>query len=70
MLFVVKILPELLNGKTSKNKLRIAANKNKFSILFSFFNALKFLNKKTINKNAIPIVKMAPTIPKSINIST
>ena len=32
--FVVKILPELLKGKTSKKRLIVAPNKNKFAKLF------------------------------------
>ena len=37
-LFVVKILPVLLSGKTSKTKLIVVADKNKLTKLFPFKN--------------------------------
>ena len=68
-LFVEKILPELLKGKTSKIKLIIAANNNKFCKLFTFLNTPYFFTKKTINIDASPKTRTKPTIPKSVSIS-
>ena len=63
-----KILPVLLIGKTAKNKLIVAANKIKFSILFSL-KSFKFFKIKTTNNNAIINVTKIPTIPVSVKIS-
>ena len=68
MLFVVKILPELRIGKSSIDRLTIADNNKKISILFSL-KYFKFLITKNTNKNAINIVMKDPTIPVSVNSS-
>ena len=68
MLNVEKILPVLLMGNTSKNKLIVEANNKKLSAVLPF-NNLKFLKIKIINKPAIISVIKNPIIPVSAKIS-
>ena len=68
MLNVEKILPVLLMGNTSKNKLIVEANNKKLSVVLPF-NSLKFLKMKIMNKDAIISVIKIPTIPVSVKIS-
>ena len=68
MLNVEKILPVLLMGNTSKNKLIVEANNKKLSVVLPF-NSLKFLKIKIMNKDAIISVIKIPTIPVSVKIS-
>ena len=67
-LFVVKILPVLLIGNTSSNKLIVVASKKKFT-WFGRFKEIKFLNKKNINIDPIIMVIIIPKIPRSVKIS-
>ena len=68
MLNVEKILPVLLMGNTSKNKLIVEANNKKLSAVLPF-NNLKFLKIKIINKPATISVIKNPIIPVSAKIS-
>ena len=61
------MLPVVLIGNISKNKLIQHARMKKFSILPPFKN-LKFLKTKVRNKKAIIDIIKNPTIPVSVNI--
>ena len=68
VLLVVNILPVLLKGKTSKNKLIEEAKRKKLPILFSLKN-FNFLIIKIKNEAAIINISTKPTTPVSVKIS-
>ena len=67
-LLVVKILPLLLIGKASRNKLIVDPNNIKLCMEISF-KSLKYLKMKYMNKNPIKIITKIPKIPVSVKIS-